>query len=1111
MSHYPLRFFGPGLLIAPDGQPLSLRSRKQLALLVYLAVEHSIAHSRDSLMALFWPEDSTPNAQNNLRVTLSRLRETAAKLGYAEELLVVDRNNVQLQPAWVERADVNHFDQLLDSTRQHAHPARSQCPSCQTALQAAVELYQGSLLEGFGLEDCPAFEEWLFIQRERLHLLALEAYADLAIYAEAKGDLLTGRSYAQRQIEIDPLRESAYRQQMRILGKQGERSLSLAVFERCRLVLREELGLDPEAETLALHGQILNAGLPDSTEIALRERTDDGVLPRHNLPQQLTTFVGREKELAQLQQRLQAGQSRLITLAGPGGNGKTRLALQVALENLHLFAQGAYFVPLAGVQSAEAIPTAIMEALGMSFVAGNTAPRQQLFTLLAKRQLLLIIDNLEHLMQGVAFLLELLQAAPNVTLLVTTRQQLNCQAEDLFVLHGLATPTHVDLAQIGGHSQGQISQYDAVRLFCDRAYRVSKEFKLSEANVHYVVEICQRVDGVPLAIELVTTWLRDYDCADLAAALAQGQSLLTTTQQDLPARHRSMEAVFTHSWQLLSASEQRILSQLALCPGLFSIRAAMAISAASLLDLTHLHYKSLLRSAASGYYEFHPLIRGFALTYLESDQRAAVETQFVNYYANEVAAQTTNLQGSATQSTLQAFTRELDNIHQAWQWAAMRKLDEHLLQLLEGLSSYYVATGRNVEGRERFEALYTARFATLSLDGSATSQQLCLRLLDEIGRCLIWEGKVPIAQRWAEQSLAAAQDLANREYEARALDNLSNALHQQGKSQLARQKSEEALAIARTLNQPALVARILHILGAILAESGERGKAEPCLQEALRIQRQLGNRIVEQRVLLYLCRMRVEDNDYQGAQGYLASVTESLQLVGNRPVEARISNLRGFVEAMLGNYPTALEYHASSRQISREIHQPIQESHALHNLCAVNRKMGNLAAAEEYGQEALRIALVHDLSDAVNYARLHLGYLGLTSGDLENAAIEFELAAQGWQARQSSHLALEATVGLAAVLYQSGKLAKAAQLVEPFLPLLLDHAPEGVDEPFEIYLNCYQILHALHDPRANGLLAVAYRQLQSLASKISDLQLRHTFWQIPTHGKIRALWQEIEG
>lgn len=211
------------------------------------------------------------------------------------------------------------------------------------------------------------------------------------------------------------------------------------------------------------------------------------------------------------------------------------------------------------------------------------------------------------MIEGVDLLLEILQAAPAVTLLVTTREQLNCQAEDLFHLNGLAMPSHADLAQA--------SHAAAVRLFCERTYPLNKDFKLTAENCPAVVKICQLVEGLPLAIELATTWPGDLDCAGLAAAIAKNQTILATTQRDLPARHRTMQAVFDYSWQMLTPNEQAILGHLALCHGCFSARTAHQLAGASLVDLTRLRYKSLVRLAEAGYYELHPLIRGFALVH----------------------------------------------------------------------------------------------------------------------------------------------------------------------------------------------------------------------------------------------------------------------------------------------------------------------------------------------------------------------------------------------------------------------------------------------------------------------------------------------------------------
>ncbi len=466
----------------------------------------------------------------------------SAGTGLPPDLLLSDRSSVQINPAWIERVDANRLHRLLDGTRQHAHDGSGYggVASVPTARQRCMQpssCTRARCWRGLGWTTAPTLKSGYLSSANGCMCWCIEAYADLAVYAEETGDFVAAGRSAERQIQLDPLREPAYRQQMRILAKQGERSLALASFERCRKVLREELGLDPEAETLSLHAQLLAGEVTRQparpTAQAAPPPDDAGAAARarHNLPQQLTSFVGREEELAAIGRRLEARDSRLISLVAPGGSGKTRLALQVGAENLHRFADGVYFVPLAGVQSADGIPAAIMDALGLRFTAGAATPLQQLTTVLARQQMLLIVDNFEHLIEeGVDLLLNLLRAAPNVTLLVTTREQLNCQAEDLFVLRGLATPSPEDLAR----DIARAGQYAAVRLFCERAYRLNKEFQLTADTAPCVAEICRLVDGLPLAIELATSWLRDFDCAGLLAAIVQGQAVLATTQRDVP-------------------------------------------------------------------------------------------------------------------------------------------------------------------------------------------------------------------------------------------------------------------------------------------------------------------------------------------------------------------------------------------------------------------------------------------------------------------------------------------------------------------------------------------------------------------------------------------------
>ncbi|MFN8493337.1 MAG: BTAD domain-containing putative transcriptional regulator [Caldilineaceae bacterium] len=1110
MQIYPFRFLGPGVLVDQNGQVVALRSRKQLALLVYLTSEYQCVHSRETLLSLLWPEEPRPSAQNNLRFTLSLLRalgeKSASGGSHPAELLLADRHTIQLHPAWVMSADVNHLRQLLAQTRQHNHGSRSQCATCQAALAQAVQLYQGEFLAGFSLDDCPVFEEWLFIQREQLHVLVSEAYSDLAAYAEATGDLSGARRYIQRQIELDPLREPAYRQQMRILARQGERSAALAVFERCRRLLNEELGLDPEPETLTLHMQILNAeaapaltalALPPPNAASFAQTQTTAAPTSYNLPQQLTPFIGREEELAQLQQRLAHPTYRLLTLIGPGGIGKTRLAIQVASANQHLFPDGVFFVALAGVQTVAAIPAAIMGAMNASLNMGAASSTQQLLQLLAPKKLLLVIDNFEHLLDGVDLLLAILQAAPAVTLLVTTREQLNCQAEDSFVLNGLATPTQMSLAEAG--------HYAAVRLFCECAYRLHKNFRLTAENCPAVVKICQLVAGMPLALELATTWLGELDCAGLAAAIAKNQAILATTQRDRPARHRSMQAVFDYSWQMLSGREQQLLGQLALCQGRFSAQIATQLTGASLIDLTRLRYKSLLRIAEAGYYDLHPLIRAFALATLAPATQLPAEERLATLYLQQVAAQASTLDGATPQMALQVIEREQDNVQQAWHWAATQERIDLLLQSADALSEYYAASGRNAECEASFLPLVQRLLAQPAADESCAL--LCLHLLDKLCHALILQTKLADAQHWAQKLIAFAQRYSNREFEARGIQQWGCALDADGKKVAARQKLEDALRLTRQVEQPRLLGSILLDLG-ITYLGDSNSHVATYLQEALTIQRSLGNRTAEQRILLYLGINCTQMEDYQAGRTYQLAALNLLSVTGNRPLEMRIVGGLGYTLAMLGDYGAALEYLMSARRISQEIQWRLQESYTLHNLCCLQRKLGNFDLAVEYGKESLRVALQQASEDAANWARFHLGYALLARGDLAQAWQTFQQAQASWQAAGRLKQASWAIAGMAAALFQQGKATEATTLIAPIVSSLLEQVPQG-EEVYEMYLACYEIMLASGDAQSKPLLGVAYRQLQKNASKLTDERLLYCFWQAPAHRKIRLLWQQL--
>ncbi len=293
---------------------------KVRGLLAYLAVEADRPHRRDHLATLFWPEQDRRSALQSLSQALYQLRRVLGDPAATPPFLLITPQTIQFNPASDHWLDTQEFTSLLDACHAHRHAQQVTCPECLARLQQAVALVHGSFLEGFSLPDSPDFDEWALFQRERLQRLATEALRTLANGCERRGDAAQALVYAQRWLALDPWQEEAQRQVMRVLAASGQRSAALAQFESCRRILAVELGVEPAPETVALAQRIRDA------------LDGQGSLQgtRHNLPAPLTPLIGRDHELNSILQRLQDPACRLVSLVGPGGSGKTRLALEAA-------------------------------------------------------------------------------------------------------------------------------------------------------------------------------------------------------------------------------------------------------------------------------------------------------------------------------------------------------------------------------------------------------------------------------------------------------------------------------------------------------------------------------------------------------------------------------------------------------------------------------------------------------------------------------------------------------------------------------------------------------------------------------------------------------------
>ena len=707
MTRFALHLLGAPRLEL-DGEDTHISRRKAMALLAYLAVTGR-GHQREALATLLWPEHDQSSARAELRRTLSVLNRELGGDG-----ILADRETAQLNPELDLSLDVTAFRQTLAACETHGHPATEVCSACVPLLEQAVALYHDDFLAGFTLDDSAAFDEWQFFQTEGLRDAMAGALARLVEWYGDQGEsgIEPAIAYARRWLSLDSLHEPAHRHLMALYAQSGQRSAVLRQYREYVRLLEEELGVEPDVETLALFQAIQTGKLT-------REQRGGGeadetprapTMPPHNLPVQLTACIGREAEIAALQSRLRDPGCRLLTLVGPGGIGKTRLVLEFATTQLPHFANGVFFVALASLQSVNDIVPTIAQALGFAMHSKDIALEQQLQAYLANKTLLLILDNVEHLLRkppspgeahgmtsAATVVTGMLQAAPNVRIMVTSRARLNVLGEHVFPMNALAYP------ETSSEQSDVLYATAAVQLFVQSAGRLEPEFHLDDTNVRDVAEICRLVQGMPLAILLAAGWTALLSPAEIAAQIAgdleatntQGVDFLQADWQDIPAQQRSLRAVFDHSWRLLTPHEQAVVQALSVFRGGFAIATAREVAEATLRDLRVLSDTSLLERVPGKRYTMHPLLQQYAAEKLAQDPAAARQTRerHCAYYAQAAQQWRAGLLGPQIQDALTEMSIEIENVIAAWYWAVAAGNSAHIWQMAPGLLLFFESHG----------------------------------------------------------------------------------------------------------------------------------------------------------------------------------------------------------------------------------------------------------------------------------------------------------------------------------------------------------------------------------------------------------------------------------
>lgn len=778
--------------------------------------------------------------------------------------------------------------------------------------------------------------------------------------------------------------------------------------------------------------------------------------PRHNLPTFSTPLVGREAELAELARLLATPEARLITLLGPGGMGKTRLSVAAAAGQVETMAQGVAFVPLAPVNPADftgelnPLIATLAEALKFTLQAGGD-PSRQLLTHLQEKEILLVLDNFEHFLANshfpvmADFLSQLLSQAPGVKILVTSRERLNLQEEWLFPLQGLAFPrktTEVLKTSVVSPETSEVeSSYGAIQLFGQRARQVQPHFDLA-AEQPWIEQICQLVEGLPLGIELAATWVRLMSCQAIVQELEKGLDVLTSQLRNVPERQRSMRTVFEQSWSLLSAAEREVMRKLSIFRGGFQRAAAEAVAGASLVSLSALVDKSLVRVTPSGRYELHELLRQYAAERLglRAEEEELTQTRHGRYYLAFLTDQEQHLKGPKLKEAKVALTTDIDNLRLAYHWAVEGEHITDIAPAMESLWLFYEIQGWLLEGEEAF-ARVVAKARSFGNPPPATEETSLTESGLILGRVLGYQGyfqaHLGLSQATAscQESLAILRSAGpnTRRETALTLSFLSETVGWlEGKYREAASLLQEGFELFKEAGDPWGAGFMLMNLGQHLHDLGEQAEAERVIQESIAY----FNKIGEQQHIVYsintLGNIAATQGQYPLAEAILLECLQRRSDLGDRPgLVLTLRNL-GWVVMHQGKHTQAKQYFEQGVALGKEIGLSLATSHSLCGLGWLAIKQGDYIEAKWRFQEA---SAVGKGTSAGLWGLDGLGWAALRLEEYNEAekyfhdVLEVSITSQDWS------LTLNSLTGLAYLLTRKGELERALE----FLTLISSH------------------------------------------------------------------------
>ena len=951
-------------------------SRKTGSLLLALCLR-SDGLERPDIAELLWGVGRTQNVRQALYV-LRRLPGVEAWLDPGDPVRVAADADVE---RFASAVQAGRYAEALDLWR--VPPSR---------------LWRREILEGPG-----AFADWLAVERERMEAAYLECLQCRAVELEDGREPERALTVVEALLEADPLNESAHRSAIRLELELGRPAVALERYEACRRALLEELGVEPLERTQALVAALVGPATARldvaSSDVGLRAQAG-----------RRTPFIGRQEELARLAAALMDREALLVNVVGEGGSGKTRLALELADRSAADYPDGAAVAALAPVRDGSALPSTIARAVGV-LLDGSRDAQAQLVSALGPRRMLLVVDNLEHMIHASGLLVTLAEECPGVRVVCTSREPIGAAGEQVLRLRGLRVPASV--------GDADWERAEAVRLFEATARRSLPRFRLDEAARPGVQRILELVEGLPLAVELAAPWVRSLAPSEIADELERSVVALRDATGEGPERHGSMSAAFEHSWGLLPDDERDALARVSVFRGPFAREAAEAVAGAGLRTLLALDRKSLLRRADGGRFGMSEVVRSAA--WPRVGDPSEVEARHARYLAERIGGLEPWVDGPRMGAAMAALERDLDDVRAAWSWAAARGDADVLRRLLTPFHRYLDTHGLSTEGERSF------RDATDAVDASA-HPELHAMLAARRARFALalgaWDG-------WPERMDEATRVLLDAGAAGEASFAASTgafACYYAGDPDAARARFRRALALAERGGDEGRQAWARVGLGTVALAHGDFEEAREHAAASLALARACGDAYAEARALIHLGIALAAGRGHREGLETLQEAVSACRALGEQSMLASALNNLSRAQQQLGDLDGALTSLRECAELRERVGDPRGAALAYANLGHLHHERGDLAAGRrwlERGRDGFA-RLGNELGLAL--ADNRLGRLAWNEGRVDDALAVYASAldhavACGDQPQQGDVLA-----GIGYLAQDAGRRARAVGL-----------------------------------------------------------------------------------